>query len=113
MTSRGSKADNEVSDLKKEVMSLKTLLLSSRSFPQNPSIIMNTSLSPSIPSWQLDNTTTIAASSRQIKSEKSSVTEEDEEVASPPAGQTWEAGSSGNGSSSEIEMISHESSSGG
>eukprot|EP00088_Acartia_fossae_P021427 TRINITY_DN22886_c1_g2_i3.p1 TRINITY_DN22886_c1_g2~~TRINITY_DN22886_c1_g2_i3.p1 ORF type:complete len:316 (-),score=121.04 TRINITY_DN22886_c1_g2_i3:104-1051(-) len=96
MNGQGTRSENEVTDLKKEVMSLKGLLLSSRSFPQNPTIL--SSPSPSIPSWQLEPQA-IATPSTTSRTKSSLLGEED--------------GSSGNGSSgSEIEMIGNESSGG-
>jgi len=113
MSGHETRAENEVTDLKKEVMSLKGLLLSSRSFPQNPAIL--TSPSPSIPSWQLESTTTTPV---KIKSIKSSL---EEEGVVADASAPWDAssgvsnrtsGTSDRSSGSEIEMIGHESSGG-
>jgi len=75
----------EVTDLKKEVQSVKGLLLSSRSFPQQPS-------PPSIPAWQLPTPTT--NTNKDKEGTKTAVVEE--------AG-SWEGSTS-----SEIEIIQHE-----
>jgi len=97
--SRQGRQENtgELGELKAEIQSVKGLLLSSRSFPQQPPV----SAPPSLPSWQLKQNDTTAP---------------DLLAAAPTEGQ---ASSSANGSSatssanassaSEIEMLSPDS----
>jgi len=102
-----TRSKNEVSDLKKEVMSLKGLLLSSRSFPQNPSILSSPG-SASIPSWQLEGSAT--PTTHKTKSTKSSLDEGEEGESREQGAANWDGSSGSNRSSgSEIEMIGHES----
>merc|ERR1739846_42982 len=101
--SRQGRQENtgELGELKAEIQSVKGLLLSSRSFPQQPPV----SAPPSLPAWQLKQNDTTAP---------------DLLAAAPTEGQrSAEASSSANGSSatssanassaSEIEMLSPDS----
>merc|ERR1712010_40784 len=101
--SRQGRQENtgELGELKAEIQSVKGLLLSSRSFPQQPPV----SAPPSLPAWQLKQNDTTAP---------------DLLTAAPTEGQrSAEASSSANGSSatssanassaSEIEMLSPDS----
>ena len=97
--------------------SVKGLLLSSRSFPQQPPV----SAPPSLPAWQLkQNDTTVATLFTPIRSFYQHLQAPDLLAAAPTEGQrSAEASSSANGSSaassanassaSEIEMLSPDS----
>jgi len=95
----------ELGELKAEIQSVKGLLLSSRSFPQQPPV----SAPPALPSWQLqqnDNTApdllTAAASAKEGQTSP--------EVATSASATGSSGTSSANASSaSEIEMISPDS----
>jgi len=79
---------SSMKDIKSEVQSVKGILLSSRSFPQNPSVTP-----PRIPSWQLEDGPDLLAKTGEVGEEEAMKDE-----------------TSGNGSSiSEIEMINSDS----
>jgi len=97
------KSESGHSDVRKDIQSLKSLLLASRSFPQNPTV------SPAgVPAWQLTPVGQTESGGRPDADMDKSDT-----VAKhmrPPVVSTWDQ-LSGNGSSaSEIEMLSSESS---
>jgi len=83
------KGDGEMSDVKKEIQSVKGLLLSSRSFPGQPTLAGG---SPSIPAWQLAHSP-----------KSNTVAAVDTKAAS---GGDWSG--SGGSTASEIEILNHD-----